>query len=240
MTVSYNHDIATVTHTGFFWKLFKRYRGSVLKLVLLDYIVFLLAYFALSVIYRFILPEDRKRVFEGLVIFCRSVPTSPVTFILGFYVNVVYRRWWDQLKSIPWPDNVAIFLNANIRGKDDRARMFRRNIIRYVNASYILCLIRICSRVKKRFPTKQHLVDAGVLDVKEKELLEAYEEDQPYSSQFFPLIWATDVADTANKEGRLGTGAPHQSIIKAITEFRVGLQILNCYDRFSFPLLYSQ
>ncbi|CAG0905704.1 unnamed protein product, partial [Cyprideis torosa] len=208
-------------------------------------------------------------VFEGLVVFCRGIPSSPVTFILGFYVNVVYRRWWDQLKSIPWPDTVAIFLNANIRGKvrsanllhnplasfimsyrnaqvkvcspqDDRARMFRRNIIRYVNASYILCLIRICSRVKKRFPTKQHLVDAGVLDMKEMELLEAYEENHPYSSQYFPLIWATDVADMANKEGRLGNNSPHQSIIKAITEFRVGLQILNCYDRFSFPLLYSQ
>lgn len=37
----------------------------------------------------------------------------------------------------------------------------RRNIMRYMCLAYVITLQRISLRVKKRFPSLQHLVDAG-------------------------------------------------------------------------------
>ena len=39
----------------------------------------------------------------------------------------------------------------------------RRTIIRYINLCLILTFRLICLPVKKRFPTLQHLEDAGIL-----------------------------------------------------------------------------
>ena len=37
----------------------------------------------------------------------------------------------------------------------------RRTIMRYVNMSYVMILSQVSVRVKKRFPTLDHLVEAG-------------------------------------------------------------------------------
>jgi hypothetical protein len=37
----------------------------------------------------------------------------------------------------------------------------RRNIVRYAMLSYVITLQKVSFRVKKRFPTWQHMVDAG-------------------------------------------------------------------------------
>jgi hypothetical protein len=37
----------------------------------------------------------------------------------------------------------------------------RRNIVRYAMLSYVITLQKVSLRVKKRFPTWQHMVDAG-------------------------------------------------------------------------------
>ena len=28
----------------------------------------------------------------------------PLTFVLGFYVNLVIQRWWEQFMHVAWPD----------------------------------------------------------------------------------------------------------------------------------------
>lgn len=40
----------------------------------------------------------------------------------------------------------------------------RRNIVRYMMLAYVITLQRVSLRVKKRFPTWQHMVDAGKFD----------------------------------------------------------------------------
>jgi hypothetical protein len=37
----------------------------------------------------------------------------------------------------------------------------RRNIVRYAMLSYVITMQKVSFRVKKRFPTWQHMVDAG-------------------------------------------------------------------------------
>lgn len=58
------------------------------------------------------------RVFISVVTYFSKYGSSiPLSFVLGFYVNVVYTRWWAQYSTIPYPDNIAILVGASIPGK---------------------------------------------------------------------------------------------------------------------------
>lgn len=39
-----------------------------------------------------------------------------MSFVLGFYVSLVVKRWWEQYKLLPWPDTLALFISAGIPG----------------------------------------------------------------------------------------------------------------------------
>ena len=57
-----------------------------------------------------------------------------------------------------------------INGHDERGRLMRRTIMRYINLSLILTLRLVCLPVKKRFPHYDHLVEAGILEKGEKKV----------------------------------------------------------------------
>ena len=48
-----------------------------------------------------------------------SVAGLPITFLLGFYVSLVVKRWWEQYSKLPWPDTIAIYLK--VRAATDTA-----------------------------------------------------------------------------------------------------------------------
>ncbi|CAG0881734.1 unnamed protein product [Cyprideis torosa] len=240
MTVSYTQEVATARRFGIFWKLLFKFRGSLLKLIFLDYALFMFCYCLISFLYRNVLDEDQRKWFESVSMYASYYANSmPIVLILGFYVNNIVPRWWNQYMNIPWPDDLAICVSANLRGMDDRGRLLRRTIMRYINLSYILCMRRICSRVKKRFPTLQHLVEAGILESKERSILIDIEEKNEQIKYWVPIVWATDISHLAYKENRLGSGE-NQNIINRLIEYRKHLGVLLGYDRNSFPLLYSQ
>lgn len=57
------------------------------------------------------------RYFEDVVeYFNEYASLIPISFVLGFYIDVVMERWWDQYNSIPFPDNLAIIVGASIKG----------------------------------------------------------------------------------------------------------------------------
>lgn len=65
--------------------------------------------------YRFALPPDRQRDFERYVeYFDGSIGSyaRDITFLLGFYVSLVAKRWWEQYRLLPWPDNLAMMLSG--------------------------------------------------------------------------------------------------------------------------------
>lgn len=58
-----------------------------------------------------------NRIFEKVrQYFGAQSESIPMSFVLGFYVSLVVKRWWEQYKLLPWPDTLALFISAGIPG----------------------------------------------------------------------------------------------------------------------------
>ena len=121
--------------------LFNRWKGSIYKLVWMDLTAYLIIYFGINCIYRFVLEDVQKRYiyyffsnaevkliiiyllspklrdFEKAAMFCENNSSLiPLTFVLAFYVSHVVSRWWAQWNAIPWPDGLAFKINSYCSG----------------------------------------------------------------------------------------------------------------------------
>ncbi|XP_050094685.1 bestrophin-4-like isoform X1 [Anopheles aquasalis] len=242
MTVTYTAEVATCRGFGCFLKLLVRWRGSIYKLVWLDLSCFLLLYYILNITYRVGLSEDQKRIFEEIVRYCATYSNLiPLSFVLGFYVTIVMTRWWNQYTSIPWPDPIAVFVSANIHGQDERGRVMRRTIMRYVCLCLTMVLTNISPRVKKRFPTIEHLVEAGLLNDNEHKIMAHLNQKFPrHSKHWLPIVWAASIVTRARKEGRCRDDFAAKTIIDELNKFRGQCGLLISYDTISVPLVYTQ
>ena len=89
----------------------------------------------------------------------------PLGFVLGFYVAMVVDRFWEQFEALPWTMRLATLLTGCLHGDDEVSRMTRRTVMRYAVLCYTITMISIAPSAKKRFPTMQHLVNAGIGNV---------------------------------------------------------------------------
>ncbi|XP_016977556.1 bestrophin-2 isoform X2 [Drosophila rhopaloa] len=242
MTITYTGEVATCRGFGCFLKLLLRWRGSIYKLVWLDLLAFLTIYYAINMVYRFGLNPTQKETFEAIVQYCDSYrELIPLSFVLGFYVSIVMTRWWNQYTSIPWPDPIAVFVSSNVHGQDERGRMMRRTIMRYVCLCLTMVLANVSPRVKKRFPGLSNLVEAGLLNDNEKAIIETMNKAFPRPSKhWLPIVWAASIITRARKEGRIRDDFAVKTIIDELNKFRGQCGLLISYDTISVPLVYTQ
>ncbi|XP_046997814.1 uncharacterized protein LOC124613197 isoform X1 [Schistocerca americana] len=241
MTITYTGEVATCTGLGCFWRLLFRWKGSIYKLLWPNFFLYGAVYFALSCVYRFVLSEENRRLFEKICLHCQTyADLIPIAFILGFYVSIVIKRWWDQYMCMPWPDNLAMFVSTLIPGQDDRGRLMRRTVIRYVNLSLVITLRMMSPRVKKRFPTMDHLVEAGFMQPNEKKVFDALDQKTSHPKYWMPLVWAGSIITRARKEGRIKDDFSMKTLIDELNTFRGGCGGMLNYDWISIPLVYTQ
>ncbi|CAG9864315.1 unnamed protein product [Phyllotreta striolata] len=241
MTVTYGGRVPNGSTFGCFWKVLGIWRGSVYKLVWRELLAYLFFYYLINFIYRFGLTDPQQRIFEMIRrYFSQMSETVPMSFVLGFYVTLVVNRWWDQYKLLPWPDTLALFLNAGIPGANERQRLMRRNIVRYAVLAYVITLQRISLRVKKRFPTWQHVVDSGLMMESEKKIFELMDQRTPMSKYWMPLVWATNIINRARKESIITSDHIVQTLLQELSDIRRRLGALIGYDTVNVPLVYSQ
>lgn len=88
-------------------------------------------------------------------------PTEPPIPPSGFYVTLVVHRWWNQYLCMPLPDALMCVVAGTVHGRDDRGRLYRRTLMRYAGLSAVLILRSVSTAVFKRFPTIDHVVEAG-------------------------------------------------------------------------------
>ncbi|KAL1517097.1 hypothetical protein ABEB36_000905 [Hypothenemus hampei] len=241
MTVSYGGLVPNGSTFGCFWKVLGIWRGSVYKLVWRELVAYLCVYYSINLLYRYGLNEYQQRIFERIrMYFGQQSETIPMSFVLGFYVSLVVKRWWEQYKLLPWPDTLALFLNAGIPGAGERQRLMRRNIVRYAVLAYVVTLMRVSLRVKRRFPTWQHLVDSGIMMESEKKVFELMDQKTPMSKYWMPLVWAANLINRARKEQLTTSDHIVQTILTELSDIRRRLGALIGYDTVSVPLVYTQ
>ncbi|CAO1321326.1 unnamed protein product [Diamesa serratosioi] len=242
MTVSYSGEVPNGSSFGCFWKILWKWRGSVYKLVWRELLAYLGLYYTINFIYRYGLNDDQKRIFERIrQYFGAQSESIPMSFVLGFYVSLVVKRWWEQYKLLPWPDTLALFISAAIPGNQQEiGRLMRRNIMRYMVLSYVITLQRISLRVKRRFPGLQHLVDSGLMLESERKIFEIMDSKSPMSKYWMPLVWATNIINRARKDGLITSDHIVQTLLVELSDIRRRLGALIGYDTVSVPLVYTQ
>ncbi|XP_066204164.1 bestrophin-2a isoform X1 [Saccopteryx leptura] len=238
MTVTYTARVANARFGGFS-QLLLLWRGSIYKLLWRELLCFLGLYMALSAAYRFVLTEEQKRYFEKLVIYCDQYASLiPVSFVLGFYVNLVVHRWWNQYLCMPLPDPLMCIVSGTVHGRDERGRLYRRTLMRYAGLSAVLILRSVSTAVFKRFPTIDHVVEAGFMTREERKKFENL--NSSYNKYWVPCVWFSNLAAQARREGRIRDNSALKLLLEELTVFRGKCSMLFHYDWVSVPLVYTQ
>jgi hypothetical protein len=83
----------------------------------------------------------------------------------------------------------------------------RRNVIRYACLAIVDSLCMVSSKVKKRFPTREHLVDAGLITETELGIIQQAMLRSEYMNYTYwvPLSWATSLVTQAFQQGYIET-----------------------------------
>ncbi|XP_025101925.1 LOW QUALITY PROTEIN: bestrophin-1-like [Pomacea canaliculata] len=238
MTIIYQYRVATASLGGFV-KLLCAWRGSVYKLLFKETLLFSGLYALISLTYRFALSDQQKLQFEQVAMHCNSYTSFiPVSFVLGFYVTVVVQRWWQQFINVPWPDRTIFVMCTYLNGQEERARIMRRTVARYMLFGLILIMRAVSVAVMKRFPTMDHIIEAGFVT---KEEAEAYEAVQcKYLKFWVPLMWANNIIARARHEARIETEFGLRMILEQLADFRDKCSICFVYDWITIPLVYTQ
>ncbi|XP_052063016.1 bestrophin-2-like [Mytilus californianus] len=238
MTIIYQYKVAN-TGLGTFTKLLARWRGSVYKLLYKEMLIYSALYTLIALIYRLVLNEDQRTLFEKVVLSCNQYTSYiPLSFVLGFYVSMVVSRWWRQFQNFPWPDRTVFMLCCYLPGQTDRKRILRRTVARYLMFGIILIARSISVAVMKRFPTLDHIVEAGFITKEEAMMYENI--DCRYNKFWVPFMWINSVLVTARKEALIQTEWGLRMIVEPLADIRDTCSKCFVYDWITIPLVYTQ
>ncbi|KAK6468862.1 bestrophin-2 [Huso huso] len=238
MTVTYTAHVANARFCGFS-KLLLAWKGSIYKLLYKEFLAFFITYMALSISYRFVLLDYQKRYFEKLAMYCNHYANLiPMSFVLGFYVTLVVNRWWNQYQSIPMPDRLMCVISGSVHGAGERGRLLRRSLMRYASLSALLIFRSVSTAAFKRFPTMDHVVEAGFMTRNERKKFENLQ--SPYNKYWIPCVWFSNLAALARKEGRIRDDHALKLLLEELNVFRGSCSMLFHYDWISVPLVYTQ
>ncbi|XP_025139738.3 bestrophin-3 isoform X6 [Bubalus bubalis] len=132
----------------------------------------------------------------------------------------------------------AISLMYSVHGSDEHGRLLRRTLMRYVNLTSLLIFRSVSTAVYKRFPTMDHVVEAGFMTADERKLFDHLK--SPHLKYWVPFIWFGNLAAKARKEGRIRDSVDLQSLMTEMNRFRSWCSLLFGYDWVGIPLVYTQ
>ena len=132
MTVSYNADVQTSSFARF-WRLLFRWRGSLLRLIWRDILLFASCYLAISLVYHLVLDCEWKACFYLVSRYCDQwIFQIPLTFVLG-----ESKRVWQSLRFLKL-DGFSVCLNvlkwsllvtAGLKNDHFKSRRFRLDLM---------------------------------------------------------------------------------------------------------------
>uniref|UniRef100_A0A183CDN9 Bestrophin homolog n=1 Tax=Globodera pallida TaxID=36090 RepID=A0A183CDN9_GLOPA len=238
MTISYNLDISS-SNAFTFLRIVFRWRGSVWKSVRNEFVTWTVLYYCVFVVYRYALSESGQKAFEEIGKHIdERVSLLPITFMLGFFVTIVFDRWKQIFQNIGFVDSPAFFICTYIRGETPQIKAIRRTIIRYLCLTQVLVLRDISIQVRKRFPNMESLVDSEFLELPELDLMEKVQNEFP--KYWMPINWIFSICFDLRKNGIIETDLQMNTILQECKLYREKLQNLCNYDWVPVPLAYPQ
>lgn len=185
--------------------------------------------------------EQQTKFIKYVVLFDSWTKEIPLTFLLGFYVAMIIRRWWDCCQLISWPDHLLYNVSALIRGNDPETRIIRKTIARYAILSSVLAWRSISLRVLTRYPTDEHLLDSGLITKEELDLFKTiHVRVDPHQKWFVPINWIQTMMVRCFEKGTLGHTNELRVLLDALEKYRNGFFQLFIYDWIAIPLVYTQ
>jgi len=244
MTVTYIQHVHTAGKVGAFLRLLTIWRGSVFAGIWRDLLLYSALYGSISLVYRLGLAQDEalKQSFEKMCVYLdRGGDYIPLSFILGFYVTQVVNRWWLQFTTIPWSDRLAFALTSYLPGTG-RAAALRRRIIRLASVSNILALRRMSTGIARRFPSYQHLQEAGLLTNSELARLEKVVQgsEEEYQVTWLPVKWALTIVRRSREDGLVCGDLPFTKLEERLEDLACKNRDLLLYGWVNIPLVYTQ
>ncbi|CAB3404254.1 unnamed protein product [Caenorhabditis bovis] len=232
----------TISYSDTFIRLLFRWKGSLWKAIWKHLVVFLVLYYLINVYYRFWMTEEQQKSFIKYVLLVDGwTKQIPLTFLLGFYVAMIVRRWWDCCQLISWPDHLLYNVSALIRGQDAETRVIRKTIARYAILTSVLAWRSISLRVLARYPTDEHLVDSGLMTRKELVVFKSIVVSvDPHQKWWVPLNWIQTMMVRCFEKGTLTHTNELRVLLDALEKYRHGFFQLFIYDWIAIPLVYTQ
>ena len=90
---------------------------------------------------------------------------------------------------------------GNIHGSDERGRLIRRTLARYLLLLMTLTCQAVSTSVRRRFPTLDHVEEAGIMTKEERIVFD--EVPGTHGKYWVPTVWFTNLIIRAKKEGRI-------------------------------------
>lgn len=140
--------------------------------------------------------------------------------------------------AIPWPDRPCMLIAAYVHGSDERGKIIRRTLARYLNLLAVLTFQAVSTAVKKRFPTLDHVEESGLMTKEERRVYD--EIPVTHGKWWVPAQWFSSLAARARKEGRIKDDVLLNSLLDEMHTFRGNCGMLFSYDWISIPLVYTQ
>ncbi|XP_039624768.1 bestrophin-3-like isoform X2 [Polypterus senegalus] len=131
-----------------------------------------------------------------------------------------------------------LLISSTVQGGDEQGRLLRRTLMRYVNLTSLLIFRSVSTAVCKRFPTMDHVVEAGFMTPEERKIFENLK--SPHLKYWIPVVWFGNLASKARKEGRIQDSVDLQHIMSEMNKFRTWCSTLFGYDWVGIPLVYTQ
>uniref|UniRef100_A0A5S6PHY5 Bestrophin homolog n=1 Tax=Brugia malayi TaxID=6279 RepID=A0A5S6PHY5_BRUMA len=233
-------DVASASSFNFFRLIF-RWKGSIWKLCLKELCIWTLVFLIVTFIYRssFFLTYSQKVIFEKLAnYFDTHLNYIPLTFMLGFFVQTVVKRWSVLFENMGYIESTSMYIGGYVNGIDDESRLLRRTMARYLCLTQLLIYRDISIRVRKRFPTYDSIIKTGFMSENEYEILKSTQPD--FDKYWVPINWIYALIFRGRKSGKIISDAIACKLCDEVRSFRHHLQILCNYNWVPIPLAYPQ
>ncbi|GMR47443.1 hypothetical protein PMAYCL1PPCAC_17638, partial [Pristionchus mayeri] len=251
MTVTYNLSVSTASHLTAFYKVMFRWKGSVWKLVAAEMLVWYLAVVCtLALDACFIATSDYGEDYHQFIRWLSKCANSnfieTLPFLLGFTTGFCFDRWFSIFNCLDWPNNAAHMLNTFMKGRKlsaKRESKLRNTFARHLRLAYILIFRDISMVTRKRTPTMEGLVKAGMITQKELEMLHAGRISEDACKYWIPLQWIIvriREMRAASKKDSLMSDYESVEFFQEIANLRGNLGDLLSFDWVPMPIAFMQ